>query len=259
MRKAFNRIEVLMSSQNTHFNIKKGELLYEGKAKRIYAVIEQLDLILHEFKDSLTAFNGQKKDTLEGKSQINTAISSLLFQYLKTKGFETHFVAQVTNTMLLTKRLQMIPLEVVIRNQVAGSLKNRLGLKEGIVINPPLIELYLKSDKLKDPLINEGHVLLLKILDQKTLNHLKNLALKVNTYLTELFNFTDLILIDFKLEFGVNSNGQILLGDEISPDTCRIWDVKTGEKLDKDRFRYDLGDIKKSYQKIQDQLTKAMR
>ena len=252
-----------MSFQEEYPDIQKGELLYEGKAKRIYHVINQPDLVLHEFKDSLTAFNGEKKSSLEGKGELNTAISTLLFKHLETTiGFKTHFIAQKTfkgnKTMLLTQKLQMIPLEVVVRNKVAGSLKKRLGLKEGTIIQPVLIEFYFKSDQLKDPLINEGHILLLKMSNQEDLSVIKNLALNINTHLKATFNLTGLTLVDFKLEFGRDKNNKIVLGDEISPDTCRIWDTKTGEKLDKDCFRYDLGDVKKGYQSIKDKLTEII-
>ena len=252
-----------MSFQEKYSHIQKGKLLYEGKAKRIYDIINQPYLVLHEFKDSLTAFNGEKSSSLEGKGQLNTAISTMLFQYLeKVIGFKTHFIAQKTfeedKTMLLTQKLQMIPLEVVVRNKVAGSLKNRLALKEGIEIKPTLLEFYLKSDELKDPLINEGHILLLKIAEQETLSEIKNLALSINTHLKAIFNRIGLTLVDFKLEFGRDKNNKIVLGDEISPDTCRIWDTKTGKKLDKDCFRYDLGDVKEGYQIIKDKLTEVI-
>lgn len=251
-----------MSFQEKYPDIQKGELFYEGKAKRIYHVINQPDLVLHEFKDSLTAFNGEKSSSLEGKGHLNTAIATLLFQHLETvTGFKTHFITQKTfedkTTMLLTQKLQMIPLEVVVRNKVAGSLKKRLGLKEGEIIKPTLLEFYFKSDELKDPLINEGHISLLKIADQEDLSLMKDLALDINTHLKTIFNLVDLTLVDFKLEFGRDKDNKILLGDEISPDTCRIWDTKTGEKLDKDCFRYDLGDVKKGYQIIKDKLITA--
>ena len=252
-----------MSFQEKYPNIQKGHLCYEGKAKRIYHVVNQPDLVLHEFKDSLTAFNGEKSSSLEGKGQLNTAISTMLFQHLEVaSGFKTHFIAQKTldgnKPMLLTQKLQMIPLEVVVRNKVAGSLKNRLGLEEGTTIKPALLEFYLKSDQLKDPLINEGHISLLKIVEQEGLSEIKNLALNINTHLQAIFNLIGLTLVDFKLEFGRDKNNKIVLGDEISPDTCRIWDTKTGEKLDKDCFRYNLGDVKKGYQIIKDKLTEII-
>lgn len=233
----------------------KGTLLYEGKAKCIYEVIDQPGLVLQEFKDSLTAFNGEKKDTMQGKGQINRHISTLLFEYLEKQGISTHFIFG-QDTLLLTHRLKMIPLEVVVRNFVAGSLKKRLGLKEGEVIDPPLIEFYFKSDPLKDPLINEGHILLLKITDQKTLEQIKTSALEINTFLRGFLKSRDLNLVDFKLEFGKDTKSQILLGDEITPDTCRIWEVQTGEKLDKDRFRYNLGSVEEGYQRIRNHLMK---
>ena len=227
----------------------KGALLYEGKAKRIYEVPHQSHLLIQEFKDSLTAFNGEKKASLAGKGQINRQISTLLFEYLEKKTIPTHSILGQDH-ILFTEKLEMIPLEVVVRNTVAGSLKKRLGLKEGESIMPPLIELYFKSDPLKDPLINEDHAFLLKTTDSKTLKHIKSMALNINQYLITYFALKKLKLVDFKLEFGKNCEGQIILGDEITPDTCRIWDSQTGEKLDKDRFRYNLGDVKKGYQKI---------
>ena len=252
-------MDLIMSFQEKYTHIQKGKLFYEGKAKRIYHVLNQPDLVLHEFKDSLTAFNGEKSSSLKGKGQLNTAISEMLFQHLETViGFKTHFIAQKTfegnKTMLLTQKLQMIPLEVVVRNKVAGSLKTRLGLEEGTTIKPALLEFYFKSDKLKDPLINKGHILLLKIADQEDLSVIKSLALNINTHLKSILNLIGLTLVDFKLEFGRDKNNKLVLGDEISPDTCRIWDTKTGEKLDKDCFRYDLGDVKKGYQIIKDKL-----
>ncbi len=236
-------------------NIQKGCLLYEGKAKRIYQVIDQPNLVLQEFKDSLTAFNGEKKTTLKNKGLLNHTISCMLFKYLQKQGLTTHFITE-QNTMLLTQKLKMIPLEVVVRNKVAGSLKKRLGLKEGKDINPPLIELYFKSDSLKDPLINEDHALLLKATDSSTLQTLKKMALEINKHLIKVFTLAGFHLVDFKLEFGIGQASDIMLGDEISPDTCRIWDIKTNEKLDKDRFRFDLGDVQLGYQIILDRLQK---
>ena len=229
----------------------KGVLIYEGKAKRIYEVVGHPERVIQEFKDSLTAFNGEKKDTLPGKGQINAQITSHFFEYLEGKGIQTHFISHTQNT-LLTHKLKMIPLEVVVRNYVAGSLKKRLGLEEGLHLSPPLVELYFKSDPLKDPLINEGHALLLKATDEATLKHIKALTLQVNQHLTCLLDSKGLQLVDFKLEFGQDQKGQVLLADEITPDTCRIWEG--AEKLDKDRFRFDLGDVKKGYQRIQQQL-----
>lgn len=229
----------------------KGSLLYEGKAKCIYEVVGHPQLVIQEFKDSLTAFNGEKKDILPGKGQINVQIAGHFFQYLENKGIKTHFISHTEN-MLLTHKLKMIPLEVVVRNYVAGSLKKRLGLQEGLLLSPPLMELYFKSDPLKDPLINEAHALLLKTTDQTTLNQLKALALQINQHLICLLDSKGLQLVDFKLEFGKDKNGEVLLADEITPDTCRIWEGT--EKLDKDRFRFDLGDVKKGYQRIQQQL-----
>ncbi|MBD1373351.1 phosphoribosylaminoimidazolesuccinocarboxamide synthase [Hazenella sp. IB182357] len=222
-------------------------MLYEGKAKQIYATDDQT-VVRIQYKDEATAFNGEKKEQLAGKGEMNNCITSILFEYLHEKGIQTHFIRRISATEQLVKRLKMIPLEVVVRNQVAGSLVKRLGLAEGTKLNQPIIEYYLKDDRLGDPLINHDHIATLRIIDPNTLADIRELALNVNEYLHKLFWDKGMVLVDFKLEYGIDEMGDVMLGDEISPDTCRLWDRETGDKLDKDRFRRDLGDVVKSYQ-----------
>lgn len=229
-------------------------LLYEGKAKRIF--LREDGLITHEFKNSATAFNGQKKAEFEGKGALNAQISSRLFQFLKSKGIDSHFQKFESPNRLITRKLQMIPVEVVVRNVVAGSLAKRLGLEEGKPLEPPVVEWFLKDDAKGDPQVSED--ILISLFQQKrdVLDQLRQGALKVNEHLRSLFESCALELVDFKLEFGRDDQGRLLLADEISPDTCRLWDRKTREKLDKDRFRFDLGDLLQGYQEIWNRLQK---
>jgi phosphoribosylaminoimidazole-succinocarboxamide synthase len=239
-------------------NYQKSDLIYEGKAKKVFAVTGHSDLIIQEFKNSLTAFNGEKKASVDKKGQLNISISTMLFKYLATRGIPSHWVKTDENLNMVCKKLKMIPVEVVVRNFVAGSLKKKFNKPEGEPIQPALVELYFKADDLGDPFISDEQAKWLKVSDQATLDSLKKLALQINKELTEIFPKVGLKLVDFKLEFGIDSDGKVLLGDEISPDTCRLWDLKTGEKLDKDRFRYDLGDVVEGYQKIFDKLSKLL-
>jgi phosphoribosylaminoimidazole-succinocarboxamide synthase len=228
-------------------------LLYEGKAKRIYATSNE-EVVWVEYKDSATAFNGEKKATITGKGRLNNTISCLLFDMLHEKGIETHLVEKISETEQLVKRVTIIPLEVVVRNVTAGSLANRLGLEEGISLASPIIELYYKNDDLGDPLINEDHVKLLKLASVLQVNEMKQKALEVNKVLTPFFDEKNVRLIDFKLEFGVTTDGTVLLADEISPDTCRLWDKDTNQKLDKDVFRRGLGSLTDAYEQILERL-----
>jgi phosphoribosylaminoimidazole-succinocarboxamide synthase len=225
------------------------ELLYEGKAKRIFSTDDK-QTVLIEYKDSATAFNGQKKADITGKGRLNNEITSLLFLKLQEQGIPSHFIKRISETEQLVKRVTIIPLEVVVRNIAAGSLSKRLGIEEGKELTKPLVEFYLKNDDLGDPLLTTDHIYELNIATQEELTILKEKALKINTVLSSFFNELGINLIDFKLEFGKDAEGSILLADEISPDTCRLWDKKTNEKLDKDVFRRDLGSLTEAYETI---------
>lgn len=224
-------------------------LLYEGKAKKIYQTDDE-KIVLVEYKDSATAFNGEKKAVITGKGRLNNEITSLLFLQLKEKGIESHFIKKISSTEQLVKKVEIIPLEVVVRNVVAGSLATRLGIEEGQKLSKPLVEFYLKDDNLGDPLVTLDHILELQVATIPELETLKQKALEVNAVLSSFFAELGIRLIDFKLEFGKDQAGEILLADEISPDTCRLWDAQTNEKLDKDVFRRDLGNITDTYEKI---------
>ncbi|MDR2528104.1 MAG: phosphoribosylaminoimidazolesuccinocarboxamide synthase [Synergistaceae bacterium] len=228
--------------------MKKGELVYEGKAKQVY-LTDNPDEALVWFKDDATAFNGEKKGTIQSKGVINNAIASFFFKLLDSYRVSTHFIRKIDERAMLVKRLSIIPIEVVVRNIAAGSLAKRLGWEEGRKLSSPVVELYYKDDALGDPLINRSHVAALGIATPERLDVLENTALKINTILMEFLVGRNLLLVDFKLEFGTHK-GEILLGDEISPDTCRFWDATTNEKLDKDRFRRDLGNVEAAYQEI---------
>lgn len=228
-------------------------LVYEGKAKRLYET-EDPDVLRVEYKDSATAFNGVKKAEIEGKGKLNNEISSLIFKRLADKGVKSHFIRKISEREQLVRRVEIIPLEVVVRNVVAGSLAKRLGLEEGTPAGQPVVEFYYKKDELSDPLITEDHVRLLGIASSEDLQFLRKQALVVNESLTALFAEIGVRLVDFKLEFGRGRDGAILLADEISPDTCRLWDRATNEKLDKDVFRRDLGSLTEVYQEILNRL-----
>jgi phosphoribosylaminoimidazole-succinocarboxamide synthase len=225
------------------------ELLYEGKAKRIFRTDDE-QTVLIEYKDSATAFNGQKKADITGKGRLNNEITSLLFLKLQEQGIPSHFIKRISETEQLVKRVTIIPLEVVVRNIAAGSLSKRLGIEEGKELTKPLVEFYLKNDDLGDPLLTTDHIYELNIATKEELTILKEKALKINTVLSSFFNDLGINLIDFKLEFGKDAEENILLADEISPDTCRLWDKKTNEKLDKDVFRRDLGSLTEAYETI---------
>jgi phosphoribosylaminoimidazole-succinocarboxamide synthase len=223
------------------------QLLYEGKAKRVYE--DDGVHVVMEFKDDATAFNGQKRGQIVGKGVVNAAMTARLFRWLQEQGVATHLVEQIDERRLRVDRLTMIPLEVVVRNVVAGSLSQRTGLPEGTPADQPVVELYYKNDALGDPLLNEDHVRLLQLATPDQVQLLKQQALAINQRLQPFFQERELRLVDFKLEFGW-AQGQLKLGDEISPDTCRLWDVHTGERMDKDRFRRDLGGVEEAYQEI---------
>jgi phosphoribosylaminoimidazole-succinocarboxamide synthase len=223
-------------------------LIYEGKAKKIFTTGHP-DEVLQYFKDDATAFNAQKRGTIVEKGIINNKVSERLFRLLEQSGVPTHFVERKSDREMLTKKVTIVPVEVVVRNVVAGSLAKRLGLKEGESIQPPIVEWYYKNDALGDPLIADDHVRLLKLATSEQLAEIRRLALKVNSVLQPFFAERRMILVDFKLEFGLH-NGRLILADEISPDTCRFWDEGTKESMDKDRFRKDLGKIEEAYREV---------
>ncbi|MCB9073627.1 MAG: phosphoribosylaminoimidazolesuccinocarboxamide synthase [Bdellovibrionaceae bacterium] len=234
----------------------KGEQLYEGKAKRIFSVKGKNDVLWQDFKDQLTAFNAQKVEQLSGKGLLNCKITTLIFKYMQGNGVPTHFVESIGETALITKKLDMIALEVVVRNVLAGSTAKKFGIEEGKPLEKPLVEFYYKNDSLGDPFMSDDQALMLKLASPKEISDIKILALKVNDLLSELFKACDIRLVDFKIEIGRDASGHILLGDEISPDSCRLWDMKTSEKMDKDRFRRDLGQVKEMYQEVWNRLQK---
>ncbi|WP_307893553.1 phosphoribosylaminoimidazolesuccinocarboxamide synthase [Bacillus swezeyi] len=230
-------------------NIVKNELLYEGKAKKIYRTDDD-NVLFVEYKNSATAFNGEKKAEIDGKGRLNNEISSLIFTRLHEKGIRNHFVERISETEQLIQKVTIIPLEVVVRNVVAGSMSKRLGIPEGTELGQPIIEFYYKDDALGDPLITEDHIWLLKAAEPEQVEKIKSIARHVNEELQQIFAAGDVRLIDFKLEFGLDADGQVLLADEISPDTCRLWDKETNEKLDKDVFRRNLGGLTDAYEEI---------
>jgi phosphoribosylaminoimidazole-succinocarboxamide synthase len=230
--------------------------VYEGKAKIVREQENQQEVAIF-FKDEATAFDGTKKDTIPQKGYYNAQITCLIFSYLTDKGILTHFIRELDARTILVKKLQIIPIEVVVRNIATGSLVKRIGLTEGEKLIPPVVEFYYKNDPLHDPLINEDHARVLRLATSEELSELRKKALEINNLLTPLLDRADLMLVDFKLEFG-RYDGQILLGDEISPDTCRFWDKTTRQKLDKDRFRQDLGGVIEAYAEVYDRLSKIM-
>lgn len=236
----------------------KGELLYEGKAKKMFSVKGREEEIWVEYKDSLTAFNAQKLGSFAGKGTVNARITSLLYQKLAKQGIKTHFLADVNEREMVCTRVKVIPLEVVTRNRLAGSTAKKLGIEEGTALSEPLVEFYYKDDALGDPFVSDDQAMVMKaVTDRADLEILKKQARTINQALKAMFLKAGLELIDFKLEFGKTASGEIVLADEISPDTCRLWDTKTGEKLDKDRFRRDLGRVEESYQEVLSRLEKS--
>ncbi len=226
----------------------KGALIYEGKAKKLFET-DKPDYVIQYFKDDATAFNAQKKGTIVEKGVVNNKISEKLFRLLEAGGVPTHFVERLNDREMLTRKVRIVPIEVVVRNIIAGSLAKRLGLKEGEKIEPPLVEFYYKNDALGDPLITEEHIRLMNLAELALVAQIKDLAHRINKLLMPFFQERNMILVDFKLEFGLH-NGKLVLADEISPDTCRFWDQKTKESMDKDRFRKDLGKIEEAYQEV---------
>ncbi len=233
----------------------KSELLYEGKGKKLFKVKGEEDKLIAEFKDDLTAFNAQKKSQEDGKGILNNEISTIIFKELIKNGVETHFIEQLNDRDMLVKKVKIIPIEVVVRNVATGSLSKRLGIQNGKVLPWTLVEFYYKDDSLNDPIINDDHALIMELVENREeLETLKELGKKVNSILLPYFDKIGLRLIDFKLEFGKDKNGNIILADEISPDSCRFWDKVTNEKLDKDRFREDIGGVKVAYETVRDRI-----
>ena len=234
--------------------MQKGAMIYEGKAKKVYAT-DDAELYIVSYKDDATAFNGLKKGTISGKGVINNQMSNLLMQMLEKSGVPTHYVEELNERETLVKKVSIVPIEVIIRNISAGSFAKRYGVEEGIVFDSPTIEFSYKNDDLGDPLFNSYHALALKVATKEEIETIKELAFKINDLLKDYFKKLNIDLVDFKLEFGRLSDGTIVLADEISPDTCRLWDSDTHEKLDKDRFRRDMGGVEEAYQEIMHRLS----
>lgn len=225
--------------------MEKKELIYEGKAKKVYAM-DDPDYCMVEYKDDATAFNGLKKGTIRGKGVVNNKMSNFMFKLLAEKGIETHFVEEISDRETIVKKVSIVPLEVIIRNKAAGSLAKKLGLEEGMELKCPILEFSYKNDELGDPMINNSQAIACGIATQEEIDVISDMAYKINDYMKEFFAGVGVELIDFKLEFG-KFHDKIILADEISPDTCRFWDIKTHEKLDKDRFRRDMGGVEEAY------------
>ena len=228
--------------------MKKGELLYEGKAKQVYAT-DNPDYVIQYFKDDATAFNAKKRGTIVSKGILNNEMSEIFFRLLEREGIPTHFVERLSDREMLVKKLQIIPVETVVRNIIAGNLAKRLGLEEGGALQQPILEYFYKSDPLDDPMINASTAIALGMATKEELERVDELALKTNDVLRTFLQSKGVLLVDMKLEFG-RHHGQILLGDEICPDTCRFWDAATRQKLDKDRFRRDLGGVEEAYHEM---------
>lgn len=234
--------------------MKRLEKIYEGKAKIVYAT-DNPEYVIQYFKDDATAFNAAKKGTVENKGIMNNKISSKVFEFLQSQGIQTHFEKQLSDREMLVKKVQIVPIEVIIRNRAAGSLCRLLGLQEGLTLSQTVLEFCFKRDDLGDPLINEYHIRGLNLATDEEIKKIREYAFKVNELMKKFFAKLNLELIDFKLEFG-RYKGQIILADEISPDTCRLWEIGTGKKLDKDRFRHDLGNVEEAYQDVLNRVMK---
>ena len=236
--------------------MEKREMLYEGKAKKVYATDDENMVVIY-YKDDATAFNGVKKGQIEDKGVLNNSITSSLFEMLEKKGVPTHFIKKLNDREQLCKKVQIVPVEVIVRNIAAGSMSKRLGIPEGTELKTTVFEISYKNDALGDPLINDTHAVAIGITSFEELNKIYEMAAKVNEALKEFFIKQNIKLVDFKLEFG-RFDGKVILADEISPDTCRLWDAKTNEKLDKDRFRRDLGNVKEAYEEIMARIGNAL-
>ncbi|MCQ4022971.1 MULTISPECIES: phosphoribosylaminoimidazolesuccinocarboxamide synthase [unclassified Ruminococcus] len=228
--------------------MEKGKQIYEGKAKKVFETTDP-DLCIVSYKDDATAFNGEKKGTIVGKGVVNNKMSNFMFKLLEEKGIKTDFVEELNDRDTVLKRVEIVPLEVIVRNKAAGSLSKRLGLPEGTPMKTTVLEFCYKNDDLGDPIVNEYHILAAELATKEEIDTISSMALKINEVMIEFFKSVNIDLIDFKLEFG-RFKGEILLADEISPDTCRFWDVNTQEKLDKDRFRRDMGGVEEAYAEV---------
>jgi phosphoribosylaminoimidazole-succinocarboxamide synthase len=234
-------------------NIEKKEQLYEGKAKKVFATNDP-DLVIVDYKDDATAFNGEKKGTIAGKGVINNKMTNFMFKMLEKEGVPTHLVEEISDRETIVKKVSIVPLEVIIRNVAAGSFSKRMGVEEGKQLLCPILEFSYKNDDLGDPFINDYYALALGIATKEEIDTIAKYAFKVNEFMVKFFKGLNIDLIDFKIEFGKTSDGTIILADEISPDTCRFWDSTTHEKLDKDRFRRDMGGVEEAYQEIMKRL-----
>lgn len=230
-------------------------LLYEGKAKKIFSTENDNEFVVY-YKDDATAFNGEKKAEISSKGILNNKISTIMFEELAKEGIISHFIKSLSDREMLVKKVEILPLEVIVRNITAGSFCKRYGVEEGMVLDTPIFEMSYKNDDLGDPLLNDDHAIALKLATKEEIDFLRSQTLKINEIMKKFFLKMDLKLVDFKLEFGKDVNGNIILADEISPDTCRLWDVNTNEKLDKDRFRRDLGDLVEGYEEVLARLNK---
>lgn len=234
-------------------NIVKQEQLYEGKAKKVYATNDP-DLVIVDYKDDATAFNGEKKGTISGKGVVNNRMTNFMFKMLEKEGVPTHLVEEISDRETIVKKVSIVPLEVIVRNVAAGSFSKRMGVEEGRQLLTPILEFSYKNDDLGDPFINDYYALALGLATKEEIDTIAKYAFKVNEFMLNFFKGLNIDLIDFKIEFGKTSDGTIILADEISPDTCRFWDSTTHEKLDKDRFRRDMGGVEEAYQEIMKRL-----
>ena len=230
-------------------------LLYEGKAKQVYSTDNENEYIVY-YKDDATAFSGEKKASIQSKGILNNKICTIMFETLEKAGIKTHFIKALSDREQLVKKVTILPLEVIVRNITAGSFCKRYGVEEGIVLDKPIFEMSYKNDEYGDPLVNDDHAIALKLATQEEIDYIREQTLKINEIMKEFFLKLNLKLVDFKLEFGKDTDGNIILADEISPDTCRLWDVNTNEKLDKDRFRRDLGDLIQGYEEVLSRMSK---
>ncbi|MGO0883014.1 phosphoribosylaminoimidazolesuccinocarboxamide synthase [Clostridioides difficile] len=224
-------------------------LLYEGKAKQVYSTDNENEYVVY-YKDDATAFNGEKKAEISSKGILNNKISTIIFEMLKENNINTHFIKSLSDREMLVKKVEILPLEVIVRNIAAGSICKRVGLEEGVVFDEPIFEISYKNDDYGDPMLNDDYAVAMKLATREELKFLREETLKINELLEAFFLKLNLKLVDFKIEFGKDSEGNIILADEVSPDTCRLWDVNTNEKLDKDRFRKDLGDLVEGYMEV---------
>lgn len=238
--------------------MEKLELMYEGKAKKVFKT-DDPEVLIVDYKDDATAFNGLKKGSIKGKGVINNQMSNIMMQGLEKKGVPTHYIKELSERETAVKKVKILPLEVIIRNISAGSFSKRYGVEEGIVFDAPTIEFSYKNDDLGDPLLNDDHAIALKLCTRDEIETVKKYAFAVNDFLKDVWSKCGVTLVDFKIEFGKTSDGTIVLADEISPDTCRLWDSETGKKLDKDRFRRDLGDTEEAYIEVMGRLVDSLK